>query len=364
MFLPYALASDPHYHSWSAFAEVNPDGVNTRLQGIIDATREAKEKLVAMGGNTLILAGDLFHKRGSVEPSVLNPVMDLYRQFKEEGINVYAIPGNHDLEKNESHRLSNASTALESVGVIVAHGPTVIDYADNHWIVLFPWYSKTADLIAEMKRVHGEVLARRKSKKQKIHVDAIVHTPIDGVLAHLDGHGLKGSELEDTGFDRVFAGHYHNHKLVHESEKTKVYSVGALTHQNWGDIGSKAGFMIVGGQTTEEHFGTSQPKFVELTGEETDAEAAALCKGNYVRVRVEVSSDAELAEIREGVQKLEAKGVIVLSQRKTVVVRTGATPAKGSASIEASVKTYLDKKSASPAAHAMALDILSQARAA
>jgi len=356
---PYLILSDLHFHAWTAFAETTPTGVNTRLQLLLDAVRYAAAELKAKGGNKIFLAGDVFHKRGEVAPSVLNPVMDLFKELTVQGFEVYAIPGNHDLEKNDSERLANSITALESVGVKVAHEPTVIELTPGHKVVLFPWFSSVKDLIAEMTIKREDLVEDTIQDDAEPRLDAIIHAPIDGVLPHLPAHGLDANALFGTGFDRVFSGHYHNHKDMGDG----VYSIGAMTHQCWGDIGSQAGFMLVYEEEVEQ-FPTKHPLFVELTGDETDEEAAEKAKGNYVRVRAQIEKDSELKEIREGVLALGALGVTLIPVRKTTVTRTG-TPTNGkTASIEDSIKSFLDKKGARPSVHAMALDVLSEARAA
>jgi hypothetical protein len=45
---------------------------------ILDAIKEAADKLRKVGGKDLVITGDLFHTRGNVKPSVLNPTLDLF----------------------------------------------------------------------------------------------------------------------------------------------------------------------------------------------------------------------------------------------------------------------------------------------
>ncbi len=357
---PYGILSDLHFHSWSAFAETLPTGVNTRLELIMSAVRYACDRLRAAGGDTIFLAGDIFHKRGEVAPSVLNPVMDLFKELTAEGFKFYAIPGNHDLEKNESERLGNSITALESCGVFVAHKPEVIWLEEDvHAVVLFPWFSSVKDLIGSMTDVRQDLVEEGAPTDTEPFLDAIIHAPIDGVLPHLPSHGLDASALNSTGFNRVFSGHYHNHKDMGDD----VYSIGALTHQCWGDIGSRAGFLIVTDTEVEQHE-TEHPKFVELTGEEREEDVESICKGNYVRVKAEFEKDSEIKEVRDGIEALGALGVTVIPVKKVTVTRgTPVTPGS-SPSIEAGIKSYLDKRGASAQVHAMALDVLSEARAA
>lgn len=360
MSAPYGIISDLHLHSWSAFSEITPEGENTRHIRIMDAIREAFAKLRECGGHRMFIAGDIFHKRGEIAPAILNPSMDLFKELIADGFEIFAIPGNHDLTANDSQRVGNSVTALETCGVIIAHEPMEVDMGDDHKIIMFPWFSTVAALTQSMDEWRS-TLHIDSDGDDNLYLEAIIHAPIDGVLPHLPSHGLAASALAETGFNRVFSGHYHNHKDLGDD----VYSVGALTHQTWGDIGSLAGYIIVdGGEVT--HYETSHPKFVDLSGDEEDSEAAEKCDGNYVRVRGEFENETDLKEIRQGVLDLGALGVTVIPIKTVTVNRAGETvtaPAT-SASLDASITGYLTKKAARPEAHALALDILSEARAA
>ena len=93
----------------------------------------------------------MFHVRGNIAPSVLNPSLDTYREIAGEMM-VYAIPGNHDLEGNDSHRVSNAVTAISTVGVFVAHEPQVIEITPDWAVALFPWFYRVEDLIEHVDK--------------------------------------------------------------------------------------------------------------------------------------------------------------------------------------------------------------------
>lgn len=350
---PYLLLSDLHYHPWSAFSS-EVDGVNSRLQIILNETQAAAEALRAAGGSKIILAGDVFHVRGSVAPSVLNPVMDLYRKLIADGFEIYGIPGNHDLEGNESARVGNAVTALESVGVQIAHTPTTIQIDSSWRVALFPWFSTVAALMAEMR----DTIKRANMTRDYKVIDAVIHAPIDRVLPHLPDHGFKADELSSLGYRNVFAGHYHHHL-----DMGGVYSIGALTHQTWGDVGTRAGYVLVYKDRVEQ-FESGAPKFVELTGSEAPSELPEIIGGNYVRVRAEISSESELQELRDQINGYGAAGVVIQPIRKAVITR-GAAPSSGAGmSIEASIEAFVAKNSMLSAVQSNCLDILAEARGA
>ncbi len=322
---PYALLSDQHLHPWSAFSTTLSTGVNSRLQMLLDEFRRAANELKELGGDTLVYAGDLFHVRGSVAPSVLNPTIDLHKKLIAEGFRIVMIPGNHDLEGKNTHRIGNAVTALETVGCEVIHsdedGMSRLDEA-----VLVPWHES----IEELKfAIENTPKSERKGR------DLIIHAPVDGVIMNLPNHGLTADYLGGLGFRYVFSGHYHNHKDFGND----VFSIGALAHHTWSDVGSKAGFLIVGDKVNYRAAHT--PQFLEI-GPETDPEEIPLIvQNNYVKVRINSSKHSDIQAMREFLTRHGALGVVVQSMPEAkVVARTGSAVKSGS-TIEASVSDFV-----------------------
>jgi DNA repair exonuclease SbcCD nuclease subunit len=350
---PYLIISDTHVHSWHAFSTVLPNGVNSRLQIILDAHREAVARLKAAGGDQIFHGGDLTHVRGNIAPSVLNPTLDLYKEIVDAGNSVYITVGNHDAEARDSHRVSNAVTAMESIGAHVAHTPMTAQVGPDHSVTLFPWYASVTDLCTAMRDWRKTMLKGFKRN------EVVIHAPIDRVLPTIPDHGLRAEDLATIGFDRVFAGHFHNFKSMGDG----VYSIGALTHQTFGDIGSKAGYLLVYPDRVE-HFETSAPKFIDITGDEDPDELDQLVAGNYVRVRVEITGDDEREEIKAEFTKRGAKAVLVDAVRIAAAVTRGTSAAGKTITIEESIGDYVTRKALPHEVNLLCADILSQARAA
>lgn len=333
---PYGLISDTHNHAWSAFATVLDTGVNSRLQMTLDETRRCASEVRKAGGNTIIHAGDLFHVRGSIAPSVLNPTKDLYRDLVKDGFRIIIDAGNHDLEGKEAVRVSSAITALEDVGCKVVNSK-MAGLTAMERVILVPWIQKIDDLKAAIEEAAAVEPGRD-------NVDLILHAPIDGAIEGLPAHGLEPEYLASLGFRRVFAGHYHNHKKMYDGDShaygTDVYSIGALTHLTWSDVGSKAGFLIVS-DSGVKWFKSHAPEFVELTAETDPDEIPLIVDGNYVKVKMNTTKQREIEEMREFLVKNNAKGVVVMAQKaSSVAARSGAT-IKAGASMEVSVNDYI-----------------------
>lgn len=326
---PYGLASDLHCHNWQAFSSVGEDGINTRLKMLLMEVGRLAAEVVAADGDTLYFAGDIFHVRGSIAPSVLNPVLDLFRSLIAQGLRIVIIPGNHDLESKHSKRVSNAVTALESVGCLVCHETQVFDDEPGHSVLVVPWHDKVADLKAHLLKLEAYAVS---------DTDLILHAPIDGTIKGLPDHGLDPEWLGNLGFRSVYAGHYHHHKEFDHN----VFSIGAVAHHTWSDVGSKAGFLVVG-STGPKWFKSHTPEFVDLSAATDEAEVEIMAEGNYVRARVTTSKVKEINELREWLMKSGAKGVVIQTIKEPTKAREGsiAHSVKAGASIETSIADYV-----------------------
>lgn len=339
---PYALLADVHAHNWSQFSQVNSDGINSRLIAILFELKRAAEELKAAGGDTLRVAGDLFHVRGTIAPSVFNPTFEVFKTIcLDLGVDIEIIPGNHDLEGKYADQLGNAMQQLDMIdGCVVLTQTEATDDA-----VLIPWIEDLNDLRAEMAK-HADATK-----------DCIIHAPLNGVIKGLPDHGLDPEELAKLGYRRVFSGHYHNHKEFAGG----VYSIGATTHQTWSDPGTAAGFLLVYPDRVE-HFETNAPKFVNIDHEQFAAPTVA---GNFCRLRLKDVEPDAVKKLRDDLTKAGALGIVDHSTKKRDVTR-GVSNAKN-VTLEVSVANYvakhldcgnLSKKRVAIAA----LDVLTEAR--
>jgi DNA repair exonuclease SbcCD nuclease subunit len=251
---PYLITSDQHAHSWSAFSTVDKDGVNSRLRTILNELRRAHDVLAEKGGDCSFYAGDLYHVRGRIEPAVFNPTFQAIEAIHDEYLDLaaFAVPGNHDLQGTEATSLGNAMQALGSIDRFTVD--TTVGFHGD--VIVIPWHQDLADLRDRLAHQAAAMKACGRLHK----TDVIIHAPVNGVIKGIPDHGLEAAELAAYGFRRVFAGHYHDHRVF---EDGKVISVGALTHQTWSDVGTKAGFLLVY-QDRIEHVPTEAPLFVDL----------------------------------------------------------------------------------------------------
>jgi DNA repair exonuclease SbcCD nuclease subunit len=341
--MPYLLISDTHHHGWSAFSHTLPNGVNSRNQIILDETyRQAKEAKDRWGIDTIIHAGDLFHVRGSIATSVLNPVLETYRRIVDDlGMRVYILAGNHDMEGKDSGVMTNAVEAMRGIDTTPISQTTIVRASNGlgDRVVLVPWFSSVVILREEIERIRASLLTPEwKLGGPKEH-DLVLHAPLNGVIKGIPDHGLDPEWLAGLGFRRVFCGHYHNHK----SFDGGVFSIGALTHQTWGDVGSKAGALIVGDEFVEWR-ASRAPSFVDISADDDPDELALRVDGNYVRAKIEVESESEVPRLRQDLLNMGAAGATILPiSKRSAVSRTGATVKTG-ASVAHSIHDFVRSK--------------------
>jgi DNA repair exonuclease SbcCD nuclease subunit len=329
---PFGLISDTHNHAWSAFAETLPTGVNSRLQQILDETVRAAVEVKRAGGDTLYHGGDLFHVRGSIAPSVLNPTRDCYKHIVQKlGVRVVINAGNHDLEGKEAARISSAITALEDVGCVVVNQP---EYGRFDHMVVIPWIASIEKLKEAIEHV---------DPVDRAGTDLLLHAPVDGVIPGLPDHGLTAEYLASLGYRRVFSGHYHHHKPM---EDGKVFSIGNLTPQTWSDVGTKAGFLVVAGDAVT-WFKSHAPGFVEIDGTTDPDEVPLIADGNYVRIKTSSTKVADHEALRQFLTDAGAAGVTIIPVKDPAsapTARAGGSILKAGATLEQSIGDFITAK--------------------
>lgn len=145
--------------------------------------------------------------------------------------------------------------------------------------------------------------------------------------------------MQELGFKAVFCGHYHAHKVF----EGNVCSVGSLTHQTFGDIGTKSGFLLFDGEEIV-HYPSSAPRFTDFDPEWDEIEMIEQCEGNYVRARLEGASNAEVEEVREYLKGQGAAGIQIVHVPKPEASREGELSVEAGKSMRVSLSEWCKKK--------------------
>ncbi|MGF1781127.1 metallophosphoesterase family protein [Vibrio fluvialis] len=327
--LPFGVISDTHNHNWATFSHVIPEtGINNRLQYILDETWRAANKVKELGGNTIIHCGDVFHVRGNLAPSVLNPTVAVYERIVNElGMNVYILAGNHDLEGNDANRLGNAAVALEGAGCTVFSDVFVDSFTKRIYV---PY-------VHSMKELRGILSDSVEGDKSEWAL--FLHAPMNGVITGIPDNGLSVVELQKLGFKAVFCGHYHNHRIF----SGNICSVGSITHQTFSDVNTKSGFLTFDGETIT-HYPTSAPRFVDYDADWDEIEEVEYVTGNYVRAKLENATNEDVEEIRAYLKGKGAAYVQIIHVPKTETARDDVSSLEAGSSMKVSISNWCKKQ--------------------
>lgn len=327
--MKYGLMSDQHLHGWSAFATMVEHPIcgliNSRLAILLDEMERCAIETSKVGSNVIYHGGDVFHVRGKIAPSVLNPTKVMMQHIYDTyGVSFVLNAGNHDMEYQSSSSVGNAIEALAC-----DHVEVVSEAWSKDEVIVIPWIEKVADLKALLDTVNDG---------GNNAIDLILHAPVDGVIMGVPDHGLSPDYLAGLGFRNVFVGHYHDHKDFGNG----VYSIGALAHHTWSDVNTKAGFLIVEDDKVTR-FDSHAPAFVEVYADDSQEDIPLIVDGNYVRARIENAKTSEVEELRDFLLKSGAKGVIIQQTKSSSPDERAAAPSKG-VTVESSIHDYITEQ--------------------
>lgn len=273
------VTADWHFHPFKAFSCIGEDGVNSRLADIARAWRWCLEQAKKEGCEVMCAAGDLFHVRGQLKPSVVNVVLGCISDAVDRyGMRLVMIPGNHDMED-----FRGGPTAVDlfggMMGVHVLHDRVVEING-----VKFMGIPYRHD-VEEFLRVAREL--REAHDLQPGRAVVLCHQGLDDVAEKgTPPTGLYATYLRAVfGSDiPVFLGHYHRPFRVDE-----IVQVGAPIQHSFSSEGRRTGCWIY--DTTEGIWhleNCNSPKFLTIYSERDGWD-----HGDFLRV---INSDLKKAE--------------------------------------------------------------------
>ncbi len=188
---------------------------------------------------TVIHLGDAFDNRKGIDYWGLEWAQRVvYDRFRELGITVYQICGNHDVELKTTNKYNAIETLLRDYDNII---PIVepIEYNVSGLDILFiPWICK------DNENETFELLANSKSKVIFGHLELLGFTLFPGQIST---HGLGTERFKK--FDRVFSGHYHA-----KSSDGRIFYLGNPYQMFWSDVNDDRGFNIFDTETYKLEF--------------------------------------------------------------------------------------------------------------
>ena len=240
--------ADTHFDNYT-FGAKNVNMVNDRCEEIGNAFLELIERSKA---DFLVIAGDVFHKRGKIHVPVFNYV---YKLFAQVNISMLIISGNHDMAAlSNGHSALEPFSYIENVAAVVSDDIATFNLGGVVKIGCIPY-------------IHDVGLFKKKFKE-------VVKEKPYAIVCHVGIDDFKVGGMPDFGVDYNFfkknyqgivvAGHYHRTQII-QDERLAVVSPGSLVQHNFGDAGEPKGGYVLTVETGKFDFIESiSPKFENI----------------------------------------------------------------------------------------------------
>lgn len=288
-----AAISDLHLHPHATHSRVLPSGMNSRLFSALSAVLAVVEQKPKM----LFVSGDIFHVRGTLRPSVANVFAAILKRAAQLGVEVFAIPGNHDMED-----FKGGATALDVFSSFEGFRlmKTGSNGIDSPLVCGFQYMHDSDEFMAKFE-------ADMEKSKPRI---VLIHQGVDEFrpTANMPETGITAHRLnqiiEKTNPGAlVLAGHYHIPRRME-----RVISVGSPYPMNFGDAGKEFGFWAINEELEPEFKKLPYPDFVVLRVSKKSEIQKETVQGNFVKI---IAPNIKKAvELREHALGLGAESVI------------------------------------------------------
>jgi len=186
--------------------------------------------------DTVIHMGDAFDNRKGVDYWALEwAKKNVYDRFRDLGITVYNIVGNHDTYFKNSNEVNSIDLLLQQYDNVIPISSIQEFNIGGLNTLMIPWIC---------------------SDNQNKSFDKIQNTKAKVAFGHLElsGFAVFPGQNQEEGlgkeifnkFDRVYSGHYHT-----RSDDGKIFYLGNPYQMFWSDVEDKRGFTIFDTETYE-----------------------------------------------------------------------------------------------------------------
>ena len=237
----------------------------------------------------ILLTGDIVHAKTDVTPELIQEVQSLLKSLADIGP-VLMIPGNHDANLNNSHRLDALTPIVNALNL-----PNILYVKDTCEFTL-----------ADKTFVHWSVFDEQKDyiKADQVKGDykiALFHGPVTGVLidhgVQLLNQGLKISDFD--GYDLALLGDIHTRQFLNP-EKTSGYP-GSLIQQNHGETLNHGIFVW--------NLETKSAEYVEIENDTAFA-TVNIDSGNYEKLSTDLPKNLFLRVRYKNTAQSQIKSIV------------------------------------------------------
>jgi DNA repair exonuclease SbcCD nuclease subunit len=194
----------------------------------IDFIKFFVEEGKIFGADTVILCGDFFDNRNTLNIDSMNYGIQALEMLSESFSKVYILKGNHDLYYRNNRSVSSITLSKHITNIHLIHNPITFGEG-KEGVTFLPW------LVGD----EGKKLKDIKSRYVFSHLELGNFKMNANVIMPETDHGLKASDIPAPEF--VFSGHFH----IRQQQKNIVY-IGNIFPFDFSDAGdSDRGMMFL-----------------------------------------------------------------------------------------------------------------------
>jgi len=238
---------------------------------------------------TVIMLGDIFDSRHSVNTKIQNVVFDFFDKYMKD-FKVYVIKGNHDIYYNSSTDVSSLKFLTKFDNVTVVEDIIETEIAGKK-VCMVPWVVNMSDFVNKFTK-HSEL--------------CFGHFDITGFNMNRNRLSKDGIPADFFGSrcKKLFSGHFHtrSHQIIKGCEIVYAGSPYQLTRH---DIGEERGFVVLDmDDYSYEHINNkSSIKYISLNFPEEFSKKTI--KGNIIDVYISYSDSYKEGKIENYLKKIE-----------------------------------------------------------
>ena len=236
------IISDTQFGNYDEFANYdNKDGLNSRFLLQLDVFKQCLEFGIKKKCKNIYHLGDVFQKRGIIEPEILNSIRLCLDSYISNFLSINILTGNHDI--TVEGKLFNTAFSISTTKINVVYYPSIFGN-----VLMIPFTKKNFTETVDYFMLENEL--------KKKDVILMMHQDIEGAV--YEKHEMSGIKLDYLKqFKAVFCGH------IHEPQKLapNIHIIGAPHPMNFGDSSNRR-VLIIENEKIIETFTPKHPKFI------------------------------------------------------------------------------------------------------
>ncbi len=315
----------------------NAKEMSSRLLNILNGLCDMRDYCVHNDIQNVLMAGDCFHKRGTIEVTVFNYTYKILESFQECGIITHILAGNHDQVDASQQPVSSVHGFKEIANVIESPELVVVDDVE---IVAIP-YSKDKEFVLNSMKSLRANCKHPESSILMAHLGVTGGTVGSGMYSMKDEYTLK--ELMSSKFKYVVLGHYHQPQFL---DYNAIYSgtpvQNSFSDELKGDDGYNGFFVI----DTDKRYDITfvpiiAPRFITVnSAKELSKLDPEFLKNNYVRIKSSAKDIDEIQGVLEDLVGEDSQTLSIRMELEKEYAKEHRSDIGVSQSFEETIETY------------------------